>query len=200
MAGRKLRPDDDEKAEQRAVVAAKRERNRHAVEAQLCAGGHDRLAPRFGLAHEPARQCCRSRPGGATGRLDGAAEAILVPGDTADPFVPPETRHRLGEAQEDTLAIVAGAQCTLHRCSRTLGANPHDRSERQTENGDSPAGLREPRLIEAETGEREDDPAECEQLRALFELGRTRDAEDRKSTRLNSSHVANSYAVFFLKK
>src|SRR5699024_12782191 len=33
-------------------------------------------------------------------------------------------------------------------------------------------------------------------IRTLYELG----AEDRKSTRLNSSHVSSSYAVFCLKK
>src|SRR5690625_6384426 len=32
-----------------------------------------------------------------------------------------------------------------------------------------------------------------------FRQGDSRDAGDRKSTRLNSSHVANSYAVFCLK-
>src|SRR5690625_6501260 len=33
-----------------------------------------------------------------------------------------------------------------------------------------------------------------------FRVGRLRGMEDRKSTRLNSSHVASSYAVFCLKK
>src|SRR5690625_7124248 len=41
---------------------------------------------------------------------------------------------------------------------------------------------------------------EWERLRRIKELVRRSCAEDRKSTRLNSSHVAISYAVFCLKK
>src|SRR5207253_9836470 len=37
-------------------------------------------------------------------------------------------------------------------------------------------------------------------VRKLASLARAREARDRKSTRLNSSHVAISYAVFCLKK
>src|SRR5690625_6960018 len=37
-------------------------------------------------------------------------------------------------------------------------------------------------------------------LSFVHEVGRKKDSEDRKSTRLNSSHVAISYAVFCLKK
>src|SRR5699024_12854118 len=37
-------------------------------------------------------------------------------------------------------------------------------------------------------------------LKHLADLGRDREAADRKSTRLNSSHVSMSYAVFCLKK
>src|SRR2546430_5979961 len=42
----------------------------------------------------------------------------------------------------------------------------------------------------------EDSCAGC----GLFELGRVYERADRKSTRLNSSHRQNSYAVFCLKK
>src|SRR5437870_8807776 len=37
-------------------------------------------------------------------------------------------------------------------------------------------------------------------IRALVQAGLNEEAKDRKSTRLNSSHVAISYAVFCLKK
>src|SRR2546426_7564352 len=43
------------------------------------------------------------------------------------------------------------------------------------------------------------DTAECV-LEDLHQLGRFRRREDRKSTRLNSSHLVISYAVFCLKK
>src|SRR5437660_12847766 len=42
--------------------------------------------------------------------------------------------------------------------------------------------------------------ADAEVLRRLDDLARTKIDRDRKSTRLNSSHVAISYAVFCLKK
>src|SRR5690606_41742361 len=48
-------------------------------------------------------------------------------------------------------------------------------------------GLQQIVLVGEEGGDRADDPAE-------------HDAQDRKSTRLNSSHVKISYAVFCLKK
>src|SRR3712207_6857958 len=56
--------------------------------------------------------------------------------------------------------------------------------------------------------QRDDIPAEClgaefevrERGRRKQELQRERDGQDRKSTRLNSSHANISYAVFCLKK
>src|SRR5207253_10000027 len=63
----------------------------------------------------------------------------------------------------------------------------------------------EPRLIEAEANRARSKPTEnldaydCV-LRALSLLYSFKESEDRKSTRLNSSHVAISYAVFCLKK
>src|SRR5690606_39404583 len=43
-------------------------------------------------------------------------------------------------------------------------------------------------------------PVRQARVRRLAEVGVLRDREDRKSTRLNSSHVKISYAVFCLKK
>src|SRR5690625_6455351 len=43
-------------------------------------------------------------------------------------------------------------------------------------------------------------PVDAETLRFLRQTGRLPDEIDQKSTRLNSSHVAISYAVFCLKK
>src|SRR5690606_39589609 len=56
--------------------------------------------------------------------------------------------------------------------------------------------------VEAENGECESDAAEQrrEQGEDAFALERARELRDRKSTRLNSSHVKISYAVFCLKK
>src|SRR5690625_5454678 len=60
-------------------------------------------------------------------------------------------------------------------------------------------------LPEEEGGEREDGrdiTAEMQERGFSYfdDIGRISETEDRKSTRLNSSHVAISYAVFCLKK
>src|SRR5436309_11821882 len=49
-------------------------------------------------------------------------------------------------------------------------------------------------------GDRQPTPAACRHLSRMGRPVRDRCRQDRKSTRLNSSHVKSSYAVFCLKK
>src|SRR3989454_9279279 len=76
----------------------------------------------------------------------------------------------------------------------TLFRSPADREARDHDAGDRETGFAE---FEQERGEIR---KQSEHAAALDENGAVADLRDRKSTRLNSSHLVISYAVFCLKK
>src|SRR5690625_295035 len=132
----------------------------------------------------------RSTPARASRRNVGSAKEAKPPPRSLSTAVPslhePEAARGQGNEQpvdEDEPRGCAKCRAQQHRLQHT--GHSHDLGYRDNgarESDDETCGVGQQR--DCESGEQDTDDAR----------------PDRKSTRLNSSHVANSYAVFCLKK
>src|SRR3954469_9422744 len=101
MARRQLRSDEDEEADEGAVVATERQRDGDAVDSELGARRDDGVPAGLGLTYEPAGQRGRGRP--VRPRLGGErpAQTVLVPVDQPGPCLVPGTRRGRNDPAEE---------------------------------------------------------------------------------------------------
>ena len=84
----------------------------------------------------------------------------------------PDPRHGIREAREDLVSVAPRLERAVEGCGGPFRAETDERAKHQSGDRHAATARGEPSLCEPETGKREDDAAEDQQLGAFLELRR----------------------------